>query len=767
MTPPRTILVDIRGAQHDGDRGIAAFSQNLTAALLRHAPDRRWLLLHDAARPAPERLRELVTAAEWCTIDQAAALPIDALVTTSFFLPRSVAGIASLMPPAARARRPRWVGVVYDLVPWLFPDRYLKREPARRHYGATLGLLRGCDHLFGISRSTCDDVIRHVGVDPGRIHAIGGDIDAAKQALMMLPAAATADVPGRHGLVGPYCVSVGGGDWRKNLDGLVRAFARFHHDHTRHQLAIVCRLQPERMAELRRLAESLGLPNRAVVCTGYVPDRELVGLLQHSSMLVYPSLYEGLGLPVLEAYGCSVPVTGSATSSIGELLLPDLAFDPADPAAIAATMRRLADDPSLAEQSREFGRGLLAERGWSRDAATMLRLIDGDAGRPARPRPHGRRLAVVAALPPAETAIAAYTIRHLQSARWTTSFYDANSGPRPAAPAGLLPSSRVLPAEVLRAALDRGHHGTVVHVLGNSAHHVKVLDAIVRTRSIPGVRRLAYLHEANLTAAFRTWLGVCFDDLPAAEPSGGGAAWIRRSIARLPDMGRCLRFLAERTDLHGLIVNSAACRDLVVAAIGGLANRWSIDVALLPVGPIDAAATRRPDPDDELVVGTFGIAGDGKRLECLARSVALLARRRPARLVMAGWNMARYARRTGIDRLRCVQVCDKPDDDELRRLMRTVHVAAQLRETTHGESSAAVAELLAAGTPLVVTGEGSFAELPPEVVSFVAADCSPETLAEAIEAAAERRMAAADLARILADRSPEAFARRFAEIVAA
>jgi len=96
-----------------------------------------------------------------------------------------------------------------------------------------------------------------------------------------------------------------------------------------------------------------------------------------------------------------------------------------------------------------------------------------------------------------------------------------------------------------------------------------------------------------------------------------------------------------------------------------------------------------------------------------------------------------------------------------------VHVAVQLRETTHGESSAAVAELLAVGLPLVVTGEGSFAELPPEIASFVAADCPPERLAEAIEAAAVRRVAAADLARILADLSPEAFARRFAEIVAA
>jgi len=765
MTPPRTILVDLRGAQRDGDRGIAAFSQNLAAALVRAAADRRWLLLHDASLPAPGRMDDLAAVAEWCTVDRLAATRIDALVTTSFFPPWAAVTAAALVPPSLLAQRPRWFGVVYDLVPWLFPDRYLTREPDRRRYREALGLLRRCDHLFGISRSTCDDLVRHVGIDPRRIHAIGGDIDEAKRRLIARPAAETADVPGRHGLVGPYCVSIGGGDWRKNLDALVRAFARFHHDHPRHQLAIVCHLQPERMADLRRLAESLGLPARAVVCTGYVPDRELVGLLRHSSMLVYPSLYEGLGLPVLEAHACGVPATGSATSSIGELVPPDLAFDPADPAAIAAAMRRVADDPTVAERSREFGRDLLAGRGWSRDAATMLRFIDGGHARPARGP--GRRLAIVAALPPAETAIAAYTVRHMQSDRWTTSFYDANPGPRPAAPADLLPSSRVLPAEVLRAALDRGHHRTVVHVLGNSGHHVKVLDAIMATRSIPGVRQLAYLHEANLTVAFRVWLGERFHDLPTAGPPAGDTAWIRRSVAAHPDMSRCLRFLAERTAIDGLIVNSAACRDLVVAILGSLADHWSIEVAVLPVGPIDAVATPPPASGDELVVGTFGMAGDGKRLHCLARSVSLLARRRPVRLVMAGWRMAQYARRTGLDSLSFVQIHDNPDDDDLRRLMRCVHVAVQLRETTHGESSAAVAELLAVGLPLVVTGEGSFAELPPEIASFVAADCPPERLAEAIEAAAVRRVAAADLARILADLSPEAFARRFAEIVAA
>jgi hypothetical protein len=123
-------------------------------------------------------MAELATAAEWCTLDEVAATRIDAVVTAGFFLPPPAGNADSLVPPALLAQRPRWFGVVYDLVPWLFPDRYLAREPARRRYREALGLLRGCDHLFGISRCTCADVIRHAGIDPRRIHALGGDSPA-------------------------------------------------------------------------------------------------------------------------------------------------------------------------------------------------------------------------------------------------------------------------------------------------------------------------------------------------------------------------------------------------------------------------------------------------------------------------------------------------------------------------------------------------------------------------------------------------------------
>jgi len=767
-----TVLVDLRACQFNGDRGIPAYAQSLTAELVRRPSGIRWLLLQDPRWPQPPRAAELAARASWCTIadlEGPQAARVDAVLTGCFFLPHHGCDAGYLLPACLRRQQPRRLGIVYDLVPLLFPDRYLANERVRRQYHDALGLLRRSDHLFAISHASRRDVIRHAAVDPARVDCIYGDIDHRKRTLMAVSAAATARTPGRFGLTGPFCICVGGDDWRKNMETTVRAFARFRRDHPGHQLAIVCRLPDRRIADLQKVAREEGMPSGALVCTGYISDEDLVALLQHAEMLVYPSLYEGLGLPVLEAYGCGTPAVGSASSSVAELVLPELGCDPREPDSIAAAMGRLAGHPALRERSLAFGRRLLAEElGWDRAADRVLERLAARRPRPPRP-PDGRhRLAVVGALPPARTGIAPYTLRHLQDRRWRTTFYEAGSALRPAPPAGLLATSQVVPTEVLPVAVERGRHDTVIFVLGNSAHHVDVLEAMIRSRG-GGPRRLAYLHEAAIEGLCRGWLGPEADRLPASDAGDSPVPWIRKAIAERPAMGSCLRFLAERAELDGLLVNSEACRDLIRAALGPLADRWTIDVAFLPI-VCPAATADRPPPaaaGRPLRIGSFGMAGDTKRLDLFTQAAALLARQRPVELVIAGWEARRYCRRLTIPAEIRREVLDAPDDETLAAAMTSVHVAVQLRWPTFGESSGVVNQLLGFRTPLVVAEVGSFADLPDGVATFVPADCSAEALARAIVTAADRPLAPDRHDAFLATRSPEAFAARIAEILAA
>jgi len=302
----------------------------------------------------------------------------------------------------------------------------------------------------------------------------------------------------------------------------------------------------------------------------------------------------------------------------------------------------------------------------------------------------------------------------------------------------------------------------VVFVLGNSEHHVKVLRAAMQSRLGCRQRRLAYLHEVNLIILLRAHLGADADDL-AAGVCDSEEPWIRRTLENVPEIGQSLRFLAETARLDGLIVNSDACRRLVLAALGPEAA-LPIDVAFLPI--VDERADRSPPSgaDAPLHVGTFGTGGDTKQFDLVARAVGLLARRRRVRLTIAGWATARHCRRQGVATLSFIEVHDGPTDEQFTALMQEVDVAVQLRVPTHGESSAAVTRLIGLGTPVVVTGEGSFAELPPALATPVPSDCSPADLAAAIERAANQRSTVGEIAAAVAPFSPETLAVRLAAV---
>jgi len=280
-------------------------------------------------------------------------------------------------------------------------------------------------------------------------------------------------------------------------------------------------------------------------------------------------------------------------------------------------------------------------------------------------------------------------------------------------------------------------------VLGNSAHHVKVLQAAIGTRLGCRQRRLAYLHEANLVLLLRAYLGTRFYDLPPSSPVDGAKPWIRRALEAAPEIGSGLRFLAETAGFDGLIVNSHACRDLIRAALGPAADRWTIDVAFHPVVP--ASAPDRSPATGPLHVGTFGTGGDGKRLDLVARGLDILARTRPVRFTVAGWAAARHCQAVGIAALPFVEIHDAIDDERLEER--------------------AVARLLGLGKQVVVTDEGSFTELPSVLVMGVPADCEPPRLAAAIEAAASRRPDAVTVRQAVEPFSPQTFAARLAEVL--
>jgi glycosyltransferase involved in cell wall biosynthesis len=177
----------------------------------------------------------------------------------------------------------------------------------------------------------------------------------------------------RHGLSQRrFLLAVGSMNPTKNLAMLVRAWAALARDDV--TLVVVG-------GGNARVFAASDLPRTAnVLMLGSVDDAALVALYRHAAGLVFPSLYEGFGLPPLEAMAGGCPVAASRAASLPEVCADAaLMFDPLDPAAMAEAMRSVLDDAALAGTLRERGRRRAAEFTWDRSAAALLQALEAVA----------------------------------------------------------------------------------------------------------------------------------------------------------------------------------------------------------------------------------------------------------------------------------------------------------------------------------------------------------------------------------------------------
>ena len=237
--------------------------------------------------------------------------------------------------------------------------------------------IRQAASIVTVSNSARRDLLRLHGVPPDRVSVVH---EAASPAFRPInDRARLGDVRARYGLPDRFILYVGTIEPRKNLLRLVEAFAYARWAGVPHHLVCV---GPYGWSsrDLAGKIERLGIRD-AVHFTGYVPFADLPAIYNLGEFFVFPSLYEGFGLPVVEAMASGVPVLTSNTSSLGEIA-GDAAetVDPTDIDAMAAAIRRLATDAALRRDYAERGLARSRAFSWARTAKEMLGVYQRAAG---------------------------------------------------------------------------------------------------------------------------------------------------------------------------------------------------------------------------------------------------------------------------------------------------------------------------------------------------------------------------------------------------
>ena len=260
-------------------------------------------------------------------------------------------------------KRGKFVTTIHDAKPLLFPELQGKRNLSARIEGLLVGDPNAKrDHVITISNSSRRDLIRHLAVPEDRITAVPQGIDSIRFHPIRV---------GQPGVARPYVMSLAGSDPTKNIVTLVRAFASVPERLRRtHDLVLVGDVA--KRADVRQAIEREGVASQTRLI-GVVADDALIELYQRAAIFAFPSLYEGFGLPVLEAMACGVPVICSNSSS-----LPEVAGDAAllvDPRNIeqwSAELTRLLEDARLRADLSERGRARALTFSWDRTAAETV-----------------------------------------------------------------------------------------------------------------------------------------------------------------------------------------------------------------------------------------------------------------------------------------------------------------------------------------------------------------------------------------------------------
>ncbi|MFZ2154420.1 MAG: glycosyltransferase family 1 protein [Candidatus Moraniibacteriota bacterium] len=247
--------------------------------------------------------------------------------------------------------------VVHDIIPELFPE-YVNNWRKKFYWYLTKKAIDRATKIVAVSQHTKDDLVKFLKIDAAQIIVCHIAIDPIYKKEINDSQSQT--VLKKYNLTPGYLYSGGGLDKRKNIDTLIYAYKELlNKDANLPDLIISGKLMPELaplIIDAEKIIKELNIENK-VKLLGFVPQEDLSALYKNASLFIYPSLYEGFGLPLLEAMTVGTPVVTSNNSSLGEIVGDaGILFNPESKEDIAQKIRQALDDVDLRK-----GKAILAK----------------------------------------------------------------------------------------------------------------------------------------------------------------------------------------------------------------------------------------------------------------------------------------------------------------------------------------------------------------------------------------------------------------------
>jgi glycosyltransferase involved in cell wall biosynthesis len=352
------------------DYGIGTYVRNLLWELARQDDDAEYVLLCPPAdveflRTLGPRFHPVAESAGNYSLKEQFSIPrtLARERVDLFHAPHYVVSPFTTRP---------YVVTIHDCIHLRFPQ-YLPNRAALHYARAMMTMsAKRSRRILTVSQASKDDILHYLNVPSEKVEVIYNALD---ERLAIVPTAEEVDrVRQRFLLTAPFILYAGNIKPHKNVDRLIEAFSIMRKSGVEDVKLLIIGDELSKYPSLRRLVHRHQL-HQHVRFLGFVPDATLAVLYRLAALFVFPSLYEGFGLPPLEAMASGTPVVTSNVSSLPEVVGDAaLLIDPMDPAAIAQAMARVLNEPGLRAELVQRGFDRVKQFSWERSVARVRQV---------------------------------------------------------------------------------------------------------------------------------------------------------------------------------------------------------------------------------------------------------------------------------------------------------------------------------------------------------------------------------------------------------
>ena len=726
------LLIDVQSLQSHGSskRGIGRYSLNILEKIVATNSNNQIIFLINDLFEFPDRLKELsknsypevifshwspprdcgylVSSREYRAIAQRIYESIIKKIAPDVLLILSpFEGLVDNIVWSINDRVPT-VSIFYDAIPKIFEKEYLSDKNVKHWYEENMRLLQQCEGLISISENSKKDALdvlklqtsKHITVEAGLEERT---IKLAKGA-----------IPMKHES-GPYLFSILGEDFRKNKRNLLNAFQILvQSENFKHNLLIAYKQTKHEIEANFILLKELNLEGR-VIFLGYLPDDELFSYLAGAELFVFPSLYEGLGLPVLEAWACSTPVVASNSSSLKELFDTDLfLFDPSDPKSIAEVMLKVLKSDELKRKNVVESHSSILNHQSSDSGEVIWNFLEKLTDNPLHDERQNSpsellRLAFFSPLPPQKSGISSHAIELIPSLsknfslKIFTEHYSAILNEP-----GSVYSQLVHPI----SEFNSDDFDVCLYNMGNSDFHIESARILDKN---PGI---VILHDAYLSGL--VWISTTHSDDQSEFPKklyevGGSIALssflLGDPIEKIINSFMLNSFVIEKAS--SIVVHSQYSKELIRRDFESL-NDEVINVLPQQHQVLAGSGITENFESKNCSFATFGAIGEtklySKLLEAWKGSLAEIGGK--ASLYFVGEDLTADIkfRIRELNLEDSVVITGYLSAQEYDKYLHLADVGIQLRKSSRGETSRALLDLMGAGKPVIANANGSFSE---------------------------------------------------------